>query len=135
MKSTSLEETYRIALTIAKTLGPGSVIALSGDLGAGKTTFVRGIVMALHGHATEVTSPTFTLLNMYEGPPPIYHLDWYRLETQAMLDTLGLGEYLEGQGIAIIEWADKFPEALPPQTRWIRITMDADGTRHFSGIG
>lgn len=134
LTSRSLEETYEIAKTIAGTLTPGSVIALSGDLGAGKTTLVRGIVMALHGSTLEVTSPTFTLMNIYEGTPPIYHFDWYRLDTANALGTIGLEEYLEGQGVSIIEWAEKFQEALPPHTRWIRITMDTNGTRHFSGV-
>lgn len=134
LTSTSLDDTYAIAKKLAASLAPGSVIALSGDLGAGKTTFVRGITTALHGAAGDVTSPTFTLMNIYEGNPPIYHFDWYRLETRAALDTLGIEEYLEGQGIAIVEWAEKFPEVLPAHTRHIRITMDADGTRHFTGI-
>jgi tRNA threonylcarbamoyladenosine biosynthesis protein TsaE len=135
LTSRSLEETYDIAKTIAASLTPGSTIALSGDLGAGKTTLVRGIVMALHGDAHDVTSPTFTLMNVYDGAPPIYHFDWYRLDTAAALGTIGFEEYLEGNGISIIEWAEKFQEALPQNTRWIRITMDASGTRHFSGIG
>lgn len=132
--STSLEDTFAIATQIARTLSPGAVLALSGDLGAGKTTLVRGIVMALHGEARSVTSPTFTLMNIYEGRPPVYHFDWYRLNSREELATIGLEEYLEGQGIAIIEWAEKFPEVLPGHARWIRITLNADGTRHFSGI-
>lgn len=132
--STSLEQTYQIAAQIAATLTPGSIVALSGDLGAGKTTLVRGIVLALHGGAREVTSPTFTLMNVYEGHPPIYHFDWYRLNSRDALDTTGFEEYLEGPGISIIEWAEKFPDALPASARWITITMDANGTRHFSGV-
>lgn len=132
--SHSLEDTYRIAATIALTLTPGSIVALSGDLGAGKTTLVRGLVHALHGGAREVSSPTFTLMNVYDGHPPIYHFDWYRLGSRDALHTIGYEEYLEGRGISIIEWADKFPDALPASTRWITITMDATGTRHFSGV-
>ncbi len=134
MTSRTLEETFKVAAMIAHTLTPGSIIGLSGELGAGKTTLVRGIVQALHGEAREVTSPTFTLMNVYEGKPPIYHLDWYRLEDAAALRTIGFEEYLEGNGISVIEWAEKFPDALPSTTRWIRITMDANGTRHFSGV-
>lgn len=132
--SHTLEETYKIAATIACTLTPGSIVALSGDLGAGKTTLVRGIVYALHGGAREVTSPTFTLMNVYEGHPPIYHFDWYRLNTRDALDTTGFDEYMEGPGISIIEWAEKFPDVLPANTRWITISMDTDGIRHFSGV-
>lgn len=134
LTSTSLEDTYKIAATIAKSLAPGDIIALTGDLGAGKTTLVRGIVSALHGDAHAVTSPTFTLMNIYEGTPPIYHSDWYRLDSTNALGTIGFEEYLEGNGIAIVEWGEKFPTELPPKTRWIGITMDANGTRHFSGI-
>lgn len=132
--SHTLEETFEIAAMLARTLTPGSIVALSGDLGAGKTTLVRGIVHALHGGAREVTSPTFTLMNVYEGHPPIYHFDWYRLNSRDALDTIGFEEYLEGPGVAIIEWAEKFPEALPATTRWVTITLDANGTRHFSGV-
>lgn len=134
MTSHTLEETYRIAAMLARTLTPGSIVALSGDLGAGKTTLVRGIVHALHGGAREVTSPTFTLMNVYEGHPPIYHFDWYRLNSRDALDTIGFEEYLEGPGISIIEWAEKFPEALPATTRWVTIMLDVNGTRHFSGV-
>ncbi len=132
--STTLEETYAIAAEIARTLTPGTVIALSGDLGAGKTTLVRGIVHALHGDAHLVTSPTFTLMNVYEGHPPIYHFDWYRIDKASGLATIGLEEYLEGNGISIVEWGEKFSTELPAHTRWIRIQMDATGTRHFSGV-
>ncbi|PIR20542.1 MAG: tRNA (adenosine(37)-N6)-threonylcarbamoyltransferase complex ATPase subunit type 1 TsaE [Deltaproteobacteria bacterium CG11_big_fil_rev_8_21_14_0_20_47_16] len=132
--ATTLEDTYRIAAELAATLKPGDTVALSGDLGAGKTTFVRGITMALHGHAKDVTSPTFTLMNIYEGTPPIYHFDWYRIDSLASLQTLGMEEYLEGTGIAIVEWGEKFPQELPAKTRHIRISLNTDGTRHFSGI-
>jgi len=132
--ATTLEDTYRIASELAATLKPGDVIALSGDLGAGKTTFVRGIAMTLHGHASDVTSPTFTLMNVYDGTPPIYHFDWYRIDSLSALHTLGMEEYLEGEGIAVVEWGEKFPQELPQNTRHIHIQLAPDGTRHFSGI-
>lgn len=132
--STSLDQTFKIAAQFAATLTPGSIVGLSGDLGAGKTTLVRGIVQALHGGSRMVTSPTFTLMNVYEGHPPIYHFDWYRLDSRDALDSIGVEEYLEGRGISIVEWAEKFPDAFPANTRWITITMDAFGTRHFSGV-
>ena len=115
--------------TQAASLRRGDVLALSGDLGAGKTHFVKGVAAALGAEAV-VTSPTFTLIHEYLGGRlPVYHFDFYRLEDEDEVLKIGLDEYLDGDGICLIEWADKFPALLPPHTQWFRFTHRPDGTR------
>ena len=110
----------------------GDVVALCGDLGAGKTQFVKGLVAGL-GATSEVTSPTFTLIHEYDGGRlPVYHFDFYRLDSAAEAIALGLDEYLDGTGVSVIEWADKFPDLLPAGTRWFRLVHRADGTREIA---
>ena len=114
---------------IAATLRRGDVLALCGDLGAGKTHFVKGIATGLQSDAP-VTSPTFTLIHEYLGGRlPVYHFDFYRLEDEDEALKIGLDEYLDGDGVCVIEWADKFPALLPPHTRWLRFSHRADGAR------
>ncbi len=113
----------------AATLHAGSVIALVGGLGAGKTLWTKGLVAAL-GSPAEVTSPTFGLVHEYPGGRmPVFHLDFYRLETPAELLALGWDEYLEANGVVVAEWADKFPDLLPRETTWRIFTIEADGSR------
>ena len=123
-KSTSREETIQLGKTLGKLLSPGQIIALEGELGAGKTTLVKGIVRGLdvqNEHA--VKSPTFALMHKYEGRIPVYHFDAYRLEdAQEMLD-IGIDEILYGSGVSIIEWADKVTECLPEE--YLKITLTA----------
>lgn len=110
----------------------GDVVALCGELGAGKTQFVKGLAAGL-GVTSEVTSPTFTLIHEYAGGRlPVYHFDFYRLDSAAEAVALGLDEYLEGTGVSVIEWADKFPGLLPAGTRWIHFTHLPDGTREIT---
>ncbi len=102
---------------------PGEVWALVGDLGAGKTHFVQGIVAGV-GASGPATSPTFALIHEYTGGRlPVFHFDFYRLETAGEALALGLEEYLDGDGLTVIEWADKFPGLLPPGTRWFRLEI------------
>ena len=114
---------------VAATLRRGDVLGLSGDLGAGKTHFVKGIASGLRSDAA-VTSPTFTLIHEYLGGRlPLYHFDFYRLDTEDEAIRLGLEEYLAGDGVCVIEWADKFPGVLPPQTRWLDFSIDGERQR------
>ncbi len=107
---------------------PGEVWALVGDLGAGKTHFVQGIVAGV-GASGPATSPTFALLHEYTGGRlSVFHFDFYRLETAGEALALGLEEYLDGDGLTVIEWADKFPALLPSGTRWFRFEI-LDGDR------
>ncbi len=113
--------------------GGGSVFALTGGLGAGKTHWTKGFV-AGSGSTAEVTSPTFGLVHVYEdGPTPLYHFDFYRLDSAAELLALGWDEYLDQGGIIVAEWADKFPELLPATTRWLDFEIQADGSREVRG--
>ncbi len=105
------------------------MLALVGELGAGKTQFVKGLAVGL-GYPGEVTSPTFTLIHEYHGGRlPLYHFDFYRLESEDEALQLGLDEYLAGQGICVIEWADKFPRLLPPTARWLHFAITGDRER------
>ncbi len=132
--SHSVEETFTIGQRLASTLRPGDVIALDGDLGAGKTHFIQGLAAGL-GHTGPVTSPTFTLLHEYTGGRlPLYHLDFYRLDTPEEALRIGLDEYLALPAILAIEWASKFPHLLPPGTRWIHIHTAEEHTRQIEGL-
>ena len=110
----------------------GDVLALSGDLGAGKTQFVKGLAAGLRYRA-EVTSPTFTLIHEYIGGRlPLYHFDFYRIESEDEALRLGLEEYLAGDGVCVIEWGDKFPGLLPPHTRWFDLALREEEERIIS---
>ena len=132
--SHSVAETFTLGARLAATLRAGDVIALDGDLGAGKTHFIKGLAAGL-GHSGPVTSPTFTLLHEYtDGSLPLYHFDFYRLETPDEVLAIGLDEYLASGGILAIEWASKFPQLLPAKTRWLRIHTSADDQREIEGL-
>ena len=133
--SHSAEETIARGHAIAATLRRGDVLALCGDLGAGKTHFVKGLAAGL-GTAASVTSPTFTLLHEYPGGRlPLYHFDFYRLDDADEALRIGLDEYLDGDGACVIEWAEKFPALLPPHTRWLGFTHREDGAREIREVG
>lgn len=122
--SHSEDDTRRLAAQFAATLEPGTVLLLSGDLGAGKTAFVRGLADGLGVDPAEVTSPTFTLVHEYRGGRlPLVHVDLYRLET-AHLDEIGLDEHLALTGIVAIEWPERLTRAVPGA---IRIRIDDAG--------
>ena len=106
----SAEETTEVGHRLATELKPGSIVLLRGDLGAGKTTMVKGIAEGFHAaEAEEVTSPTFTLIHEYRGPEvTLYHIDLYRIDTQRELDTLALDDLMTPQTILLIEWGEKF---------------------------
>ncbi len=113
----------------------GSVIALVGGLGAGKTHWTKGFVTG-SGSGNEVTSPTFDLMHEYTGGRfPVFHLDFYRLKSAEELIALGWDELLEQNGAIIAEWGDKFPELLPPDTTWLHFTVEPDGSRSINQRG
>jgi tRNA threonylcarbamoyladenosine biosynthesis protein TsaE len=133
--SHSPEETIAFAQALAATLRRGDVLALSGDLGAGKTHFVKGLAAGL-GSTTSVTSPTFTLIHEYSGGRlPLFHFDFYRLDDADEALKIGLDEYLDGDGVCVIEWGEKFPGLLPQHTRWLRFAHRADGAREIREAG
>lgn len=115
------EEMLTLGQTVARVLSAGDVVCLVGELGAGKTTLVRGIARGL-GYPGRVTSPTFTLMNVYEGDVPLYHFDFFRLQGRDIAD-LGMEEYLEQDGVCFIEWPIIGQGALPQEAMEIRIEL------------
>ena len=116
---------------LAEKLKAGDVILLEGELGAGKSELARGIAKGL-GVQETVTSPSFTILNVYEsGRVPLYHFDWYRLENAEELYELGMDEYLGGDGIALVEWPGRCPDAVPEKSLRIRIKAEGENTRQI----
>ena len=131
--SNSPAETEAIGRQFAvKDVGAGSIFALKGELGSGKTLFTKGLVAALGGDAT-VTSPTFTIVHEYSGGHlPVYHFDFFRLQDWQSVARLGLDDYLFGDGVSVIEWADRFPEFIPEQARWILFEIRSENSRAIS---
>lgn len=129
--SGSVEETQHAAAVLAQLATPGLVIALDGDLGAGKTHFVQGFARGL-GVASPVTSPTFTVMCEYtEGRMPLYHFDLYRLDDALELEDIAFYDLVEADGASCIEWARKFAEEIPSSALWVSIETAADGSRHI----
>lgn len=124
VESFCVEDTFRIGELLGKKLTPGTVICLEGDLGVGKTVFVKGIAKGL-GIAEPVSSPTFTILQEYrEGRLPLYHFDAYRIEDPEEMYEIGFEDYLFGDGVCFIEWASQIRELLPEDALWITIEKD-----------
>ena len=122
IKTYSGEETMALGEKIAANVKPGMVITLKGDLGAGKTTFTKGIGKGL-GIKRAVNSPTFTIMKIYNGTMPLYHIDAYRLEEH--FQDLGFEEYIGGDGLCVVEWSD-FIESILPKNR-LAISIDYEG--------
>ncbi|HEY7654546.1 MAG TPA: tRNA (adenosine(37)-N6)-threonylcarbamoyltransferase complex ATPase subunit type 1 TsaE [Methylomirabilota bacterium] len=122
--SRSPAETQLLGERLGARLGPGAVVACTGPLGAGKTCFLQGLARGL-GVTADVTSPTFVLINQYRGRVPVHHVDAYRTGSLTELVDLGLEEMLDGDGVTVIEWADKLVPLLPARTIWV----------HLSGLG
>jgi len=130
--SNSVEETIAFAREWSRSLQLNDVVGLVGDLGAGKTQFVKGLLQGL-GSVEEATSPTFTLIHEYRGGRlPLYHFDFYRLRERSEIDEIGFDEYLHDGGVAVIEWADRFAEVLPARTRWVWLEPRAETKRQIS---
>lgn len=137
IKLSNLEATERFGMEIGSLLKEGDILCLNGDLGAGKTTMTKSIGLGL-GVEEYITSPTFTLINEYKGRIPVYHFDVYRLENAHELYDLGFDEYFYGNGVCIIEWADKIEKMIPKD----RIVIDIENGNnenerilHISGFG
>ncbi len=127
LKSGSREETFNMGAAFGREARGGEVIALIGELGAGKTQFVQGLAEGLGIDSTEVNSPTFTLIQTYEGRLPLTHVDLYRLENPDEVSSFGLEEYLEGEGVSAVEWANKGAGILPKERLMITIhVLEAD---------
>ncbi|QVK18766.1 tRNA (adenosine(37)-N6)-threonylcarbamoyltransferase complex ATPase subunit type 1 TsaE [Mycoplasmatota bacterium] len=124
----NLRETQNLAIEIGKRLFPGTVITLEGDLGAGKTTFTKGIALALNINKT-VNSPTFTIIKEYEGDLPLYHMDTYRISDD--LEDLGFDEYFYANGVTLIEWARHIQSQLPSERLEINLYVTGETKRVF----
>ncbi len=125
--TTSIEETLRAGEQFAAGLNPGDIVQLRGDLGAGKTHFVKGVARFFHIPEEEVQSPTFSIIHEYQGRIPLYHVDAYRLNRPEEALEFGLEEYLYGDGICLIEWPEKIASLLPDTCRVVEIAhIDQD---------
>lgn len=127
-ESYSYEDTIKIATKIADSFKGGEFIAMYGDLGAGKTAFVQGIAKAL-GISDHVTSPTFTIVNEYYGRLPLYHFDVYRISDSDEMYEIGYDEYIDGDGVCMVEWAELIEDLFPPE--YIKITILKDTEKDF----
>jgi len=132
-KSNSPKETENIAKAFAKSLEKGDVLCLSGDLGTGKTAFVQGLAKGL-GIAEYINSPTFTIVNCYNGRLPVYHFDVYRISDSEEMYEVGYEEYVYGDGICIIEWSEIISDILPEKRYEINIEKDLDIHENFRKI-
>lgn len=140
--STSTKQTQAIAAKLARLLKPCDVLALVGNLGSGKTVFVKGLARGLGCKEKEVSSPTFVLLRQYRGGPTLNHFDLYRLKDIRQLGQIGYEEYFYGDGVTVIEWADRIKEALPKEHLRIEFKILSDkerlikiipiGARHYA---
>jgi tRNA threonylcarbamoyladenosine biosynthesis protein TsaE len=128
LSATTPEQTASAGEALGRTLGPGDVVALYGDLGAGKTCFVQGLVRGL-GVTTQATSPTFVLVNEYRGRLPVHHVDAYRTGGLTELIDLGLLDLIDGDGVTLLEWADRAEPLLPARSVRVRIEGLGDEPR------
>ncbi|MCF8143983.1 MAG: tRNA (adenosine(37)-N6)-threonylcarbamoyltransferase complex ATPase subunit type 1 TsaE [Deltaproteobacteria bacterium] len=135
-RTSSGEETVCLGRRLGAHLQEGDVIALAGDLGSGKTWFTKGLALGLGVSPDQVvTSPTFALMNAYEGRCMLFHMDVYRLETAADFLNAGLDEYLHGNGVSVMEWADRWPEILPERHLKVRIKILDEHSREITLSG
>ena len=123
--SKSPADTEALARRLAENLVAGSIVALKGELGSGKTLFTQALVAGLASEA--VTSPTFTIVHEYQGGRlPVYHFDFFRLENEESARQLGLEDYFFSNGVSVVEWGDRFPELIPEQARWSSFEIESE---------
>ena len=128
----SAEETREVGAKIGRDLTPGDLLALTGDLGAGKTCLTQGIARGMAvPEDSYVRSPTFVILNIYEGRCPLYHMDLYRIQDPVELEDLGYRDYFFGEGVSVIEWAEKSRELLPADHLRIRMHLRGENRREI----
>lgn len=130
IRSCSEEDTYQAGFSLGKKCCPGTVIAMRGDLGAGKTVFVRGLAAGL-GLTARVTSPTFTIVNEYPGSTPLFHFDMYRLSGSDDLFEIGWEDYLTRRGVCAVEWSEITEDAFPEDTIRVTFTKLGDSLREI----
>jgi tRNA threonylcarbamoyladenosine biosynthesis protein TsaE len=118
----SVTETLQLGKRMGRLLRSGEVVALTGELGSGKTHFIKGLAAGIGVERPDyITSPSFTLIHEYIGRIPFYHIDLFRLATEEEAEELGIEEYLGRKGVAAVEWADRIPTLLPKELLWINL--------------
>jgi tRNA threonylcarbamoyladenosine biosynthesis protein TsaE len=126
-------ETIELGERLGRLLAEGDFVALVGELGAGKTHFTKGLAAGLQVDAdTPITSPTYTILNIYDGRLPLYHFDLYRLSGPEEVDDLGFDEYFSGSGVCVVEWAERLEDELPAQALIVSFAHTGDDGRSVS---
>lgn len=131
----SYEETLALGERIGACAQPGDVVALIGELGAGKTALTKGILRGLGGDPDDVTSPTFVLMLRHDARMPLYHFDAYRLSDGAEIAEIGAEEAFYGEGISVVEWADRVADVLPPDRLEARMSVAGETARDVSLTG
>ena len=126
IESFSPQQTEKIGFELGQKAKEGDIYCLSGDLGVGKTVFTRGFAKGLGVEEEYITSPTFTIINEYEGRLKLYHFDVYRIGSIEEMDDTGYEDYFFGDGVCLIEWAELVEEIIPPEAVWIKIEKDLD---------
>jgi tRNA threonylcarbamoyladenosine biosynthesis protein TsaE len=124
----SATETVELGRALASKLEAGDVVAFYGELGAGKTTMIKGVAAGL-GASEVIRSPSFVIVTEYRGRVPVYHIDMYRLTQGGGSAELGLDDYLCGNGVCLVEWAERIEELLPPRTVRVHMSVVPDGRR------
>lgn len=132
--SHSEDETQKIGFEVAEKIKKGDVISLTGSLGAGKTVFAKGFAKQL-GIGEAIVSPTFTLVQEYDGRMKMYHLDLYRLSGEDEFESMGGEDFLYSDGVTLIEWSEKIESMLPDDTIYVKITINEDLTRTIEITG
>ncbi|NGX48990.1 MAG: tRNA threonylcarbamoyladenosine biosynthesis protein TsaE [Candidatus Anoxychlamydiales bacterium] len=130
--TSSSEETIKVGMDLSKNLRKGSIVAFLGDLGSGKTTFIKGIVKALSEKKDiNVNSPTFVYLNIYDVKIPVYHFDLYRIKDKNEFYSHGFEEYFSCSGVCLIEWSENILDILPKDTTFVKISHQSENEREI----
>lgn len=133
-ESFSEKDTKKIGFLLAEQAKAGEIYCLKGDLGAGKTIFAKGFAQGLGIKQEDVTSPTFTIVNEYQGNLPFYHFDVYRITSLEGMEDTGYEDYFFGQGVCLVEWAELIEELLPQQVIWIKIQKEEKEGKDYRNI-
>ncbi|MDD3375666.1 MAG: tRNA (adenosine(37)-N6)-threonylcarbamoyltransferase complex ATPase subunit type 1 TsaE [Candidatus Omnitrophica bacterium] len=134
--SESVKKTEQLGKILAKNLKPGDIVCLFGELGSGKTVLAKGIAQGLRIKKKDIHSPTFTLMNIYPGPKvPIYHFDLYRIKKPKEIEAIGYEDFFYGEGISVVEWADRLGPLLPKAYLSIKLEHKSEDERFITVMG
>ena len=127
--TTTPQETFALGHRLGANMKKGDIVCLTGDLGSGKTTLIKGVAKGMHISEDEVHSPTFVLMNIYEGKRMLYHFDLYRLERLEEISAIGCDEFFYGDGVSVIEWADRLGENRPKECLQVELEHKGENRR------